>query len=248
MVFWDITFPCSCTGFTKIPLTILSSLAVLTRYSETLKCSARYRRGPWIWCKCQNLYLFRVRSGSQLLFHQIVQTIKLWCLLFSFRITLTDSELASWSVLTTYASHDVFSTSTALSNLFFAVEAWLCWTTLCKWTGEIPIVSRLVLSFFFGISQEYSLSDSFCSTSDSFRSPSMILSHFLTHWKQRKCPGITVTFCFEFFCHQEGNLFFTLHSVLMWSKYSTVVFSSSLKHISKQLLMMKINCSLSFMT
>ena len=45
MVFWDITFPCFCAGFARIPLTFLSSLAVLTRYSETLKCSAQYRRG-----------------------------------------------------------------------------------------------------------------------------------------------------------------------------------------------------------
>ena len=42
-------------------------------------------------------------------------------------------------------------------------------------------------------------------------------------------------FCFEFFCHHERHLFFTLHPVLMWSKYSTAVFISSLKHISKQL-------------
>ena len=39
-----------------------------------------------------------------------------------------------------------------------------------------------------------------------------------------------VTFCFGFFHHQEGNLFFTLHPALMWSKYSTAVFSSSLTH------------------
>ena len=74
MVFWDITFPCFCAGFARIPLTFLSSLAVLTRYSETLKVQHSI---DGMMNLVQNLYLFRVRSVSQLLFHQIVQTIKL---------------------------------------------------------------------------------------------------------------------------------------------------------------------------
>ena len=45
MVFLDITFTCFCVGLARISLTFLKSLAVLARYSETLKCSAQYRRG-----------------------------------------------------------------------------------------------------------------------------------------------------------------------------------------------------------
>ena len=44
MVFWDITFPCFWAGFARIPLTFLSSLLAVFRYSETLKGFAQYRR------------------------------------------------------------------------------------------------------------------------------------------------------------------------------------------------------------
>ena len=90
-----ISFPCFCAGFTRIPVTFLSSLAVLTRYSETLKCSAQYRRDH--------------ESGASVkicIFSEYVVVVK-----FSFiklckrsssdafcsvsEITLTDSELAS---------------------------------------------------------------------------------------------------------------------------------------------------------
>ena len=79
-----ISFPCFCAGFTRIPVTFLSSLAVLTRYSETLKCSAQYL-GDHKSASSVKIYLFRVHNSSQLLFHQIVQMIKLWCLLFIFK-------------------------------------------------------------------------------------------------------------------------------------------------------------------
>ena len=44
MVFCEITFPCFCEGFARIHLNLSCALAVLTRYSETLKCSTQYRR------------------------------------------------------------------------------------------------------------------------------------------------------------------------------------------------------------
>ena len=101
MVFWDITFPCFCAGYARIPLTFLSSLAVLAWYSETLKCSAQYQQDH--------------ESGASVkicIFSEYVAVVNFsfmkfckWSSSVAFcsvlEITLTDSELASWPVLTT---------------------------------------------------------------------------------------------------------------------------------------------------
>ena len=161
--------------------------------------------GPWIWCKCQNLYLLRVRSGSQLLSRQIVQTIKFWCHLLSLEITLTDSELACWSALTTY-DNNAFITSTALSILFLVVKAQLCWATPCKRTGDIHNVkagiellpwrfTKVVNIWFILLNIWFIL---------------ITLHDIIIFFNKLKTKGMSrnniVTFCFEFFCYQEGFL------------------------------------------
>ena len=123
MVLWDITFPCFYAGFARVSLTFSSSLPVITRYFETLKCSAQYWWDPESGASVKICVSSECIAVVKFSFMKFCKRSSSDAFYSVSEITLTDSERASWSVLTTQASdNDVFSTSTALSNLFLQLK------------------------------------------------------------------------------------------------------------------------------
>ena len=66
-----------------------------------------------------------------------------------------DFESSKVAAATLYAFDTlVFNVPINLSSFALALKAWLCWAIPYKLTGEMSIVSRLILSFLLGFTHE----------------------------------------------------------------------------------------------